>query len=243
MNPNLSTFIQLWNQLECIDLSATLENNMPHWPTHPPLVIHPTLTHENDGYFCQTLFISERTGTHVDAPSHSIPTLMHRTIDQFAVNHLSGSAKVLDFSDRDLKPGDLLSAQDLEQNAASRNIQINAGDIVLLNFGWMNKYWFVGQNWNWYGSNSPGLSEGGCSYLASKNIRAVGCDTVACDIAVIDGKALGAPGHLKYFLPNDILIIECLNNLSRLKPECFFITLPLKIKGGSGSSVRAMALQ
>jgi kynurenine formamidase len=234
---------QLWKQFECIDLTARLENFMPRWPTHPVTIIHPSITHETDGYFCQTLFLSEHTGTHVDAPAHSIPQLSEHTIDKVAVDHLSALAKVLDFSDRSLKPGDLLSGDDLEQKVASLGIQINKGDIVLLNFGWMDKYWQVGQNWTWYGSNSPGLEESACAYLASKDIRAVGCDTVACDIAVVDGKASAGPGHLKYFLPNNILIIECLTNLSKLKSECFFITLPLKIKGGSGSPVRAMALQ
>jgi kynurenine formamidase len=242
-NSDLTMFAQLWKGLESIDLSTTLENFMPRWPTHPVTIIHPSITHETDGYFCQTLFLSEHTGTHVDAPAHSIPQLRHETIDTFAVGHLAGPAKVLDFSSRQLQPGDLLSADDLLSKEKDLGIEIQKDDVVLLNFGWMDRYWQVGQNWAWYGSNSPGLEESACAYLASKHIRAVGCDTVACDIAVVDGKAMAGPGHLKYFLPNAILIIECLTNLSKLNPECFFITLPLKIKGGSGSPVRAMALQ
>ena len=37
-------------------------------------------------------------------------------------------------------------------------------------------------------------------------------------------------------------LIEALVNLDRLPPRCFFIALPLKIKGGSGSPVRPVAL-
>jgi kynurenine formamidase len=33
-----------------------------------------------------------------------------------------------------------------------------------------------------------------------------------------------------------------LKNLGRLPPFCFFMTFPLKVKGGSGSPVRAVAL-
>ena len=36
--------------------------------------------------------------------------------------------------------------------------------------------------------------------------------------------------------------IENLKNLDRLPPFCYFVTFPLKVKGGSGSPVRAVAL-
>src|SRR5262249_13553701 len=46
---------------EWIDLTPRIENGMPRWPTHPPVVVHPTVTHEHDGYFNQTVFMSEHT--------------------------------------------------------------------------------------------------------------------------------------------------------------------------------------
>lgn len=233
----------LWGKFECVDLTATLENGAPRWPSHPITVIHPSITHESDGYFCQTLFLSEHTGTHVDAPAHSLPDRAEQTIDHYPVNHLIATAKVLQFADRKLAPGDLLTASDLQNELEALDLTLEPGDIVLINFGWMDSYWQVGENWAWYANNSPGLDDSACAYLASKHIRAVGSDTAACDIAVVNGKVLGAPGHLKHFLPNNILIIECLTNLKRLKSECFFVSLPLKIKGGSGSPVRALAMQ
>jgi kynurenine formamidase len=39
-----------------------------------------------------------------------------------------------------------------------------------------------------------------------------------------------------------VYIVENLKNLDRLPPFCLFLALPLKIKGGSGSPVRAVAL-
>jgi kynurenine formamidase len=41
---------------------------------------------------------------------------------------------------------------------------------------------------------------------------------------------------------NEVYIVENLNNLDRLPPFCLFLALPLKIRGGSGSPVRAVAL-
>ena len=43
-------------------------------------------------------------------------------------------------------------------------------------------------------------------------------------------------------LPNGIPLIEELANLESLPPRCFFLALPLKIKGGSGSPLRPIAL-
>ena len=44
--------------------------------------------------------------------------------------------------------------------------------------------------------------------------------------------------HTRYFLPNGLPLIESLANLERLPTRCYFIALPLKIKGGSGSPIR-----
>ena len=58
----LDRFIALYKQFEVVDLSPLLENGAPKAPTHPSLVIHPTITHEHDGYFCQTIFLPEHIG-------------------------------------------------------------------------------------------------------------------------------------------------------------------------------------
>jgi kynurenine formamidase len=39
-----------------------------------------------------------------------------------------------------------------------------------------------------------------------------------------------------------VAIIENLNNLGELPPRCYFLALPLRIKGGSGSPIRPLAL-
>jgi kynurenine formamidase len=49
------------------------------------------------------------------------------------------------------------------------------------------------------------------------------------------------PAHYA-LLGNEVYIIENLKNLRGLPPFCFFLAFPLKIGGGSGSPVRAVAL-
>ena len=70
MNDVLTQLVELLTEFDVVDLSPTLENDIPRWPTHPPLVIQPTVTHAHDGYYCQTVFMGEHTGAHVDAPAH-----------------------------------------------------------------------------------------------------------------------------------------------------------------------------
>jgi kynurenine formamidase len=65
----------------------------------------------------------------------------------------------------------------------------------------------------------------------------VGCDTLAIDAAGSEE----SPAH-HALLGNEVYIVENLNNLGALPPFCLFVALPLKIRGGSGSPVRAVAL-
>jgi kynurenine formamidase len=58
---------------------------------------------------------------------------------------------------------------------------------------------------------------------------------------VIDGNLLPNPGHMKYWLPNDILIIEMLRNLEQVTPRSLFVATPLNLHEGSGSPIRPVA--
>ena len=106
----------------------------------------------------------------------------------------------------------------------------------------------TGKNWKWYSMNEPGLSEDASELLLSRNIKAIGSDTVACGTALKDGKTNPDAPPPNYcwihnnLLPKDILIIECLANMEQVPNACFFMALPLKIKSGSGSPIRPVAV-
>ena len=83
----------------------------------------------------------------------------------------------------------------------------------------------------------PGLGGDAAGYLVEKGVSLVGCDTLAVD-------AFGSeenPAHYA-LLGNEVYIVENLNNLDKLPPWSLFMAFPLKVKGGSGSPVRAVAL-
>ncbi len=104
------------------------------------------------------------------------------------------------------------------------------------------KYWTSGPGWLDYVWGEPGLSEEVCKLFMERKVKAVGTDTVAGDTPMKDGKESHSYGHDDYWLPNDILILEMLANLDKLPTRCFFIAVPLKIKGGSGSPIRPFAV-
>ena len=92
----------------------------------------------------------------------------------------------------------------------------------------------------WWIRNAPGLAADACEHLVGLDVSGVGSDTATCDSAVVDGVITSAVGHLEAFLPNEILLFEGLVGLVAA-PACgLFIGLPLRIRGGSGSPIRAI---
>ena len=75
-------------------------------------------------------------------------------------------------------------------------------------------------------------------YLISKSVAAMGVDTLSPD----PPEALRANPVHPVVLEKRLLIIENLTNLGELPDFFVFVALPLKIRAGSGSPVRAVAL-
>jgi len=242
MSTTIADLTALLTQFEIVDLSPLLERGIPRWPAHPHLIIDPTVTHEHDGYYCQALHIAEHTGAHVDAPAHAVPQCMADTIETLPIDALIGPAVVYDFAPRNLGPGDLLSARDFLAWERKHGERVSRGEIALLHFGWM-KHWRTDGGWRFYAENEPGLDESAVKLLAERGVKAVGADTIAVDKGMKDGVSSPAWGHRKYWLPEGILIIEMLANLDKLPARCLFMALPLKIKNGSGSPIRPIALK
>jgi kynurenine formamidase len=116
------------------------------------------------------------------------------------------------------------------------------GDIAIFNFGWLKRHWRKDALWTIYAKNSPGLTEPAVKMLYERGIKALGSDLIACDQAIKDGVPEKSWAHEEYMLPNGIPLLEELANLEALPARCFFMALPLKIKDGSGSPLRAVAL-
>ena len=228
--------------LEAVDLSPTLRSAMPRFFAHPEFhIIDDARLIERDQYRLQTLVLPEHVGPHVDVPAHVVAERPDATMDTVAVDALWGRGVVVDVSDRDWKAGDLLDVDDLMGIAAANGVKIREGDVVLVNFGWNRHLADDGPGVQWWSSNAPGFTESLCRELHDLGVRAVGSDDPTCDMAWVDAEPTAAFGHLEYFLPKDIYILENLEALGSLPPLVYFAALPLKIANGTGSPLRPVA--
>ena len=79
---------------------------------------------------------------------------------------------------------------------------------------------------------------GAAEYLAEKSVGALGVDTLSPDPPA----ALAMNPIHPVVLERQILIVENLTNLEQLPDFFLFLAMPLKIRDGSGSPIRAVAV-
>jgi kynurenine formamidase len=218
-----------------IDLSHALEDGIPAWPTHARFSSTPYESQAlGDAATHYGLTLSEHTGTHMDAPLHFVPEgPAHYGTDEIPPERLAGRAATIEATD--LGAGDLLGPDRIRAWEGEHG-PIERGDRVLIRYGW-DRRWATGPEGRRFLEDWPGLSGEAAEYLVGRGTALVGCDTLAVDAAGSEEN----PAH-HALLGNEVYIVENLNNLDRLPPFCLFLALPLKIKGGSGSPVRAVAL-
>ncbi len=237
MSDALALLPQL-RDLRMIDLSQTLEEHMPHFPTHAMFFHNLWSAPERGGRSLHYLLVMhEHNGTHVDAPVHFLndaPPEAHVTIERVPLGKLMGRGVHIDC--RGTQAGQYVSKgyiREWEDHHGS----LKSGDIVLFDFGWSAK-WALRPNHQAYIENWPGIGMDAAEYLLSKQAAALGVDTLSPD----PPEALRTRPIHTVVLEKQMLIVENLCNLDQLPDFFIFLAFPLKIREGSGSPIRAVAL-
>lgn len=230
-----------------VDLTHAFDERTLYWPTSPSRFELKTLHRgpTDGGYFYSSyaLCTPEHGGTHLDAPVHFAQGRL--SAEQIPLDRLMGPAVVLDVSARAAADADYrLSAADV-QAWESRHGAIPAGSIVLLRTGWSARWpdakRYLGDDTPGDASrlHFPGYGADAARLLVEGRRAAVlGVDTASLD-----------HGPSKDFIVHQIANganvpgLENLTNLGEL-PEtgATVIALPMKIAGGSGGPLRAVAL-
>ncbi len=209
-----------------LDLTLTISEKIPNFPGSPTPHFIPWSTIKDNSYNLELLFLSTHTGTHLDAPYHFVKK--GEKIHQIPVTRFIGNAlliKIKKKKNQEITKKDLL---EFEQ----KNGKITTSSSIIFFTGWQKNL-----TKELYFENNPGLSKSAADYLVSKKINLVGTDSPSIDL----GKNKNFPIH-KIFAKNNILIVENLSNLEKIPIlEFNFIILPLKLKGATGSPVRAIA--
>lgn len=233
---------------ELIDLSHAYDAKSIFWPTADPFRLDKVADGVTPGgyyYASNNFFTSEHGGTHLDAPVHFAQG--HWAADQVPLDRLIGPAIVVDVVASSEQNADYqVSVNDL-QAWEKQHGQIPANVILLLRTGfstrWPDAARYLGTAERGSGAvaklHFPGLHPDAARWLvANRSIKALGIDTASIDF----GQSTDYQTHRALYERN-IPGFENLTNLTRLPATgATVIALPMKIGGGSGAPLRAVAV-
>ncbi|WP_133916143.1 cyclase family protein [Streptomyces sp. NBC_00582] len=229
---------ELFAGARLVDLSRTLEEGMPTYPTHAKYFQNRWLS-MGDVARMNQLVLGEHTGTHVDSPCHFPVEGPHAGVgvEELPLTALTGRCATVTpdpppAPDEMVGPGPLLDWE-------AHHGPLLAGDVVLMNFQWGATRWGLHEAGFAHLREWPGIARETAELLRERDVRAVGTDCVSLDSG--DGGRGELPAHF-VLLTAGVLIIENLAHLDLLPPLCFFLAFPLRIAHGTGSPLRAVAV-
>lgn len=263
-----STTQSLLHQLasaKVYDLGQPYFVGMPHHPVHPPFLFSLTKMHgdyvmPNGGSSAsEALALGGHLGTHMDALCHfSCGGKLHGGyavkeaqsysggVAQHSIDTLAPVVRrgiLLDIAGQQnvasLTAAFEITPEHMQAAANAQHVAINSGDVVLLRTGWGAFFEDVTRFESQM--HGPGPGEAGARWLSSHKIFAAGADTI--NFEMVPSRTM--PVHVHLLVESGIHIIECLD-LEQLAAdrvyEFAFIASPLKIRGGTGSPIRPIAL-
>jgi kynurenine formamidase len=142
-----------------------------------------------------------------------------------------------------LAPSYEITVNDLQQALTRQNLGLQPGDAILVNTGW-------GQLWEKdnarYLGPSPGIGVAATEWLAKQDPLLIGGDTGPVEVMPNPDTQLNQPVHQMLLVQRGIHLLENLklDDLSAKRVyEFAFVMQPLKIKGGTGSTVAPVAVR
>ena len=234
------------DETKLVDLTYPLDEQTVFWPTNKPFTWEKSAWGKTSGgywYASGDFAMSEHGGTHIDAPIHFGEGKL--AVDEIPLQKLIAPAMVIDVraaveQDRDYR----MTVSDI-QAWESRHGNIPQGAVVLMLTGW-------GRGWpdkfRYLGSDTPsdpatlhfpGFSKEAADFLVTqRNVYGIGIDGPSIDY-----------GPSRDFIVHRIVNganlygLENIANLERLPPTgAILMSLPIKIKGGTGGPVRIIAI-
>lgn len=205
--------------MQIVDLSQTFEKGLRGFDIQQDKRLE-------DSYNTTNLSIYSHAGTHMDAPLHFEDG--GEAVGDLPLQRCIGEALVIDLSFKE--PRSLITVADLGPAAE----KIGRGSRVLLRTDWDEH-----AELDDYRTRFPRVSLELAEWFAAKGIWLLGVQPPS--VASLQDLEEVTVVH-RALLDSDIVIVESLVNLHLLPPEVTFIALPLKIKDGDGSPVRAVAM-
>jgi kynurenine formamidase len=142
-----------------------------------------------------------------------------------------------------LADGYEITPRDLEQALERQGMSLLPGDAILLHTGW-GRLW--GKDNARYSKGCPGIGVAAAQWLAGKDPMLVGADNFSVEVSPNPDPQLSLPVHQIMLVVHGIHLLENLDLgalAARRVQEFAFIVQPLKIQGGSGSTVAPIAIR
>ncbi|MBK0328930.1 cyclase family protein [Rhodobacteraceae bacterium F11138] len=245
----------LSGKLEVVDLTGTLGPDTPLLKlpedfarNTPKIEIHKISEYDEDGPFFawNWLKLGEHSGTHFDAPHHWITGRDYADgyTDTLDLQRVVAPVNVIDCSAEAAENPDFLLTADRVRAWESEHGEIRKGEWVVLRSDWDKRAddeaAFL--NADETGPHSPGPTVDCIEYLLSKGIVGWGNQCIGTDAGQAGGMEPPYPAHNMLHRDN-CFGLASLANLDKLPAKgAILIAAPLKIKNGTGSPIRAMAL-
>lgn len=206
------------------DLSHPILDGMMAYPGDPRVSIREALALDIDGAVVERVEMGSHTGTHLDAPSHTVRD--GRTMARVSLEELVGEAIILRV------PG----AREAERYGWA-DVAVDGGipdvlpPIVIIDTGWAR----------WFGTSRalrhPYLDAAAAAELQRRGMRILAVDTLSPDPTGDPGAELAV--H-QVILGADGLIVENICRLEGLPPRVQVGLFPLALQG-DGAPIRAVA--
>ncbi len=226
--------------MRIIDLSQEIYDGMPVYQGHLETKVwqHHTFADTapnfDSDFAYQSLGITfcDHGPTHVDALSHLDPRPGAPTIDRMDLAQFCGVGTCLDVSG--VAPREYITADHLEAALQESAVEVRQGDVLLLRTGSAERFGGTQE----YTTQYPGLDQSAADWLRDRKPKVFGVDSPSPDNPI----DRIYPVHL-FSRESGITHYENLANLGEVAGRRFeFFGFPLRIRGGHGSPVRAVAM-
>ncbi|MBF23562.1 cyclase family protein [Neopusillimonas maritima] len=239
-----------------VDLTHTLSSDFPALQLPPQFgqvtaFKMETISQYNDAgpaWYWNNFTCGEHTGTHFDAPIHWVTGKDHpnNTVDSIDPKNFIAPAVVVDATAQVAENEDWVLTVDYLKQWEDKHGKIPKGCWVIFRTGWADRlekdpasYANVKED----GAHTPGPSQEAVEWMIKeRDVLGFGVETINTDAGQSFGWPMPYPCHTLMHGANKYGL-QCLNNLDQLPPTgAIIVAAPLKIKGGSGSPLRVLAL-
>ena len=135
-----------------------------------------------------------------------------------------------------------ITVPDIEQAMQRQNVRIEEGDAVIFHTGW-GTLW--AKDNARYVRSCPGLGVAAAEWVVARNPILMGADNWPVEVAPNPDKTISLPVHQIALAINGVHLLENMKLdalAQRRQSEFALMVQPLKIKGGTGSTVAPSAL-